>query len=142
MIDKLITIFTPQGINWRTNSAETLAAALSQPVALQPMTLTEFFGAVVQAGGAPSEIRKLWAYDQYVTLATDALTKGDLQGMAALIATMPVDLDAGTMQAIGAVVAAATVNVGGRQATWTAQQVTATLTAAGYTWTGTEWARA
>ena len=138
MIDKLITIYTPA--NWREQDAETLAAALSQPVGMTPMTLTEFFGAVVQAGGAPSEIRKLWAYDQYVTLATDALAKGDLEGMAALIATMPVDLDAGTQAAIGAVVAGATINAGRRSQAWTADEVTAALTQAGYAWTGTEWA--
>jgi hypothetical protein len=138
MIDKLITIYTPA--NWREQDAKTLAAALSEPVAMTPMTLVQFLGAVVQAGGNPVELGKLWAFDRYTDRADAALNAGDLHGMGGLIATMPVVLDAGTMAAIGAVVAGMTVNAGGRQAPWTVEEVTAALTQAGHTWTGKEWA--
>jgi hypothetical protein len=134
MFDEILKI-----THWYNKDAKTLATALSEPAAMTPMPFTTFFGAVVQSGGSPAEIRKLWAFDRYMQSAADAFEKGELQGVMALLATMPVDLDAGTMQAIGGVVAAMTVNAGGRQATWTAEEVTEALAEAGYTWKDGEW---
>ena len=139
MIDKLPTLFDD---NWRTRSAADIATALSAPATLQPMTREQFLGLAVQSGANPKELGKLWAFSEYMISVRDALEGGGLEGMTALIATMPIDLPAETLAAVNAAVAATTLNAGGTQEAFSEEGVTAALQADGYTWSGSEWVRA
>ena len=143
MIDKLIAIYTPQ--NWRTQSADTLAAALSQPVGMRPLVLTQFFGAVVQAGGNAEKLGELgdvWG-GRWLDRASEAIAAGDLEDVSGLLAALPAKaraaVGAAGLTAVGAVLGTATINAGGRAETFTAEEVTETLTEAGYTWNDSEW---
>ena len=130
-----------------TQDASALAATAMAPVALQPMTLEEFFAAVVAAGGAPAELAKLWAYQQYVIWANEALNAGDYARTMALLATMPQMLDEATQTAIAAVIAGAKITQGDMAARdmgmppveWGAAAIAAALDDAGYVWEAGRW---
>lgn len=130
-----------------TQDASALAATAMAPVALQPMTLEEFFAAVVAAGGAPAELAKLWAYQQYVIWANEALNAGDYARTMALLATMPQMLDEATQTAIAAVIAGATIiygdiaarSMGMPPVEWGAAAIAAALDDAGYAWASGQW---
>lgn len=143
-------IWRAGGSGWRSMSAAQLAAALNAPAALAPMTLEQFFAAVVGAGGVPSELAKFWPYQQYVIWVNEALNAGDYQRVMALLATMPVALDSATQTAVSTVMAAATLPAVAHYwpadaqdappVTVTAQDVSDALTAAGYVWSNGAWA--
>lgn len=142
-------IWRAGGSGWRSMSAAQLAAALNAPAALTPMTLEQFFAAVVAAGGAPGELAKLWAYQQYVIWANEALNAGDYARTMALLATMPETLNETTQGAITDVIAGAAqtavvkfwpVDAENAPVTpVTAQHVTTALTEAGFTWNDNQW---
>ena len=142
-------IWQAGGSGWRSMTGAQLAAALNAPAALTPMTLEQFFAAVVAAGGAPSELAKLWAYQQYVVWANDALNAGDYARTMALLATMPETLNEATQGAIAAVIAGVTqtavvkfwpVDEANAPVTpVTAEHVTTALAEAGFTWNGNQW---
>lgn len=68
------------------------------------ISLEQFFAAVVGAGGATSELAKLWPYQQFViSWANEGLNAGDYQRVLALLATIPVTLDEATQTAITSV---------------------------------------
>jgi hypothetical protein len=130
-------------------TAPQLAVALNAPAALAPMTLEQFFAAVVAAGGAPGELAKLWAYQQYVIWANEALNAGDYARTMALLATMPETLNEATQTAITTVISGAMLAavakfwpadaVDAPPAEVTSEDVTAALAAAGFGWDGTTW---
>lgn len=143
--------------SWRTGDAATLAAELMEPVALRPMSLLDLFQAATAAGADPAEFRPVWGFSEFVRRIEAALQDGDLAGMQALLATIPVDLSPGTLAAVQQVVGANTLTR--LQANWPefdeqgnpapetlaavdAAWVESTLTAAGYSWNGTQWVRA
>lgn len=142
-------IWQAGGAGWRSMTAAELAAALNAPKALAKMSLEQFFAAVVAAGGAPAELAKLWAYQQYVVWANEALNAGDYARTMALLATMPETLNEATQGAITAVIAGATqtavvkfwpVDEANAPVTpVTAEHVTTALTEAGFTWNGNQW---
>ena len=141
---------------WRSLGAATLAAAIVQPVALKPLDRKTLFGAVLQAGGKPAELRQLYGYSAYMTDIETALVNGDLAAAQGLLLLCPVDLGEATQYAIGAVLAANTlrlVDVVAAElsrpgapvtapAEITERDVTEALEAAGYVWDGSEWTRA
>lgn len=143
-------IWRAGGSGWRSMSAAQLAAALNAPAALTPMTLEQFFAAVVAQGGAPTELAKLWPFQQYIVWANEGLNAGDYARVMALLATIPVEMDGATQTAISAVVAAATLPAVAHfwpadaqdapPVTVTAQDVSDALTAAGYVWSNGAWA--
>lgn len=143
------TIFRAYPANeWRTVPAEPLAATTVQPAALRPMDRKTLFGAVVQAGGAVSDLRQLYGYAAYMDDVETALREGDLVAAHGLVALCPVDLGPATQAAIAAVLAANTLRaidvVAAEQrstapAQVTTEDVTAALGEAGYTWDGTHW---
>ena len=131
-----------------TQDASALAVAAASPVALQPMTLEQFFAAVVAAGGAPTELAKLWAYQQYVIWAHEALNAGDYARTMALLATTPQMLDEATQTAIAAVITSATITQGDmaardmgmpQVADWSAEAIADKLDDAGYAWEDGRW---
>lgn len=131
-----------------TQDASALAVAAASPVALQPMTLEQFFAAVVAAGGAPTELAKLWAYQQYVMWAHEALNAGDYARTMALLATTPQMLDEATQTAIAAVIAGAKITQGDmaardmgmpQVADWSAEAIADELDGAGYAWVSGQW---
>lgn len=137
---------------WRGMTAAELAAALNAPAALTPMSLEQFFAAVVGAGGNPSELAKLWPYQQYVIWANEALNAGDYTRTMALLATIPETLNETTQAAITAVIAGATMAA--VEKLWppdsedspvtpvTSEHVATALTDAGFSWSGEVWAPA
>jgi hypothetical protein len=143
MIERLDSIFSP--VNWQTQSADELATALSQPVAMTPMTLTQFFGASMQAGGNAEKLGELgdvWG-GRWLNRASEAIAAGDLEDVSGLLAALPAKaraaVGAAGLTAVGAVVASATINAGGRAEAFTAEEVTEALTEADYTWNDSEW---
>jgi hypothetical protein len=133
--------------------AAALAQAISQPVALRPMDRKSLFGAVLVAGGNPTELRQLYAYSAYMNDIETALGDGDLVAAQGLLLLCPIDLGPATQAAIGAVLAANTLRLVDVVAGETgeaapveidADDVTAALTDAGYVWDGdnSEWVRA
>lgn len=141
---------TPAWTNNRAGDAATLAAQLNAPAAITSITLLAYFQAAVGHGADPAEIGKLWPAQSLVDRAERTLAQGDLAGISAIVATLPgLGIDPSTVAAFQAVIAARTISAGakywneedGPLPEFTAAWVAETLTAAGYTWTGTEWAR-
>jgi len=143
---------------WASLDAAALAGLLNTPATMRPTTLTVFFQAVVGAGGSLADIDALGAKwgGRYIDRASQALADGDLAAMSVLLA-LALDISETTAGALQAAVAGFTLTAG--QANWpefdengdptgdppaefTAQWVTDTLTAAGYSWNGSQWVRA
>jgi hypothetical protein len=143
-------IWQAGGSTWRSMTAAELAATLNAPKALAKMTLEQFFAGCAAAGGDPSELAKLWPFQQYIVWANEGLNAGDYQRVMALLATIPVELNEATQTAISAVVTAATLPAVAHfwpadaqdapPVTVTAQDVSDALTAAGYVWSNGAWA--
>lgn len=144
-----------QSNEWRTITAQQIADGMSTDAAINPMSLVEFFGAIVQAGGDAEKLGELWdvAGGRFADRAETALMAGNLSGIGGLLATIPAAtktaLGAETLTAINTVIAANTISAGalywneedGDMPEFTADWVTATLTDAGYTWNGSQWVR-
>lgn len=142
---------------WVAMNSSSLAVELMKPATLRRMSLIDLFRYATGAGADPTEFRSLWAYGEFVQRMESALQDGDLAGVQALLATMPVDLTAGTLAAVQQVVAENTLSR--LRANWPdvvdaagnpapdppdvvdAAWVDATLTAAGYSWDGSQWVR-
>lgn len=137
---------------WRPQTAATLAAAITQPAALRPMSLMQLFTAAAQAGATVAEFSAVWQYSEFVRRVETALTTGDLAGATALLAVCPVQFGERTLAAIQVVLVANTLRLVDVVATEQSQlgapesvtdsDVTAALEAAGYVWDGSEWVRA
>jgi hypothetical protein len=143
---------------WRPQTAATLAAAITQPAALRPMSLMQLFTAAAQAGATVAEFSAVWQYSEFVQRVETALTDGDLAGAQALLAVCPVEFTPTTLGTLAAVLAANTLRLvdvvaaeqsrPGAVVTAPAQidadDVTAALTKAGYAWDDRngEWVRA
>lgn len=125
---------------WYKFPAADLASALSALATITPMSLVQFFGAVVAAGGDAEKLGELWdvAGGRWIDRAEIALQDGDLSAVNGLLATIPASVKASvgatTMTAVQTVVTGATLNAGGTQEAFTAEGVAAALTAAGYVW--------
>ena len=153
----------PSWANGRTGDAATLAAEANTPTTITPTTLTDFFGAVVAAvmaaGGTTEEavgaLRELWGVNGFIDRAEAAMVDGNRTGLLALLDVMPTPtqtaMGAATLAAIQTVIDGLTLTAGAAlwnnedgemPETFTAAWVTQTLTAAGYVWNGTAWARA
>lgn len=133
---------------WRQTSAAALAATVTQPAALRPMDRKTLFGAVMTAGGVATDLRQLYAYSAYMEDVETTLRDGDLMAAQGLVALCPVDLSPATQQAIDMVLAANTLRMvdlvaleqhDTAPAQVTAEDVTAALGEAGYTWDGIHW---
>ena len=154
-----IVIFRVWGAGeWRSMDADGLAAGLMADAALRPTTLTVFFQAAVGAGAdlaALDALGEKWS-GRFVDRAGQALVDGDLAGFSVLLALAGPGLDETTAGALQAAMAGFTLSAG--QANWpefdengapageppaefTAQWVAETLTAAGYSWIGSQWVR-
>lgn len=135
LISDLAAIYTPA--NWRESDADALAAKLNEPVSLRPMTLVQFFAAVVQAGGDARQLAPLWSMSAIINATTTALASGDLAAMQAILLTLPIDVDTATATALQSVVSANTLthaSANGIASPVTAEAVTEWMTAAGWTW--------
>lgn len=141
---------------WRSMTAQQIADDLNAPAAVTPLTLEQFFGAILLAGGDAEKLGELWEVSggRWVDRAETALLAGNLAGIQGLLATLPAAaraaVGAETLAVIGTVIGAATLSAGakywspedGPVPEFTADWVAATLTAAGYKWSGTAWTRA
>ena len=148
MIYLLDTILPGQ---WATMTDAQLAEELNKPAMLRPMTLEQFFGIVVAAGGDPAALGEIWNVGggRFVDRAEASLLAGDLSGVSALIATIPTgvqaDIGGTTMAAIQAVIGAASLStwrakVAGPNADpATAEAVAEVMAVRGWTWDGTAW---
>lgn len=143
--------------NWPQLTADGIASGMNTASALRPTTLTAFFQAAVGAGAdlaALDALGEKWG-GRFVDRAGQALVDGDLAGMSVLL-TLATGLDETTAGALQAATAAFTLTAG--QAAWpefdeegnpsdpppdefTAEWVEETLTAAGYSWNGSQWVR-
>ncbi len=147
----------PSWIDNRSGDAATLAAEANTPASIRHMELKTFFGAIIGAadeadrGTVAGELRPLMKEKATVDMVVSSITNGDLVGLQAILMLLSGDFAAPTQAAINAVVEANTITAGALNwneddgecpAEFTAEWVTATLTEAGYTWTGTTWARA
>lgn len=144
-----------QSNEWRTITAQQIADGMSTDAAINPMSLVEFFGAIVQAGGDAEKLGELWnvAGGRFADRAETALSAGDLAAISGLVATIPAASKAAigteTMTAIQTVIGANTISAGakfwneedGEIPTFDATWVEATLTEAGYVWNGSAWVR-
>ena len=141
---------------WSTDPATTLADRLNTPTKLAKMTLLDLFQGAVANGADPAELAKLWPLGRYIDRFEAGLSVGDLAGVQALLATIPVSLAPGTLAAVAAVVTANTLSTG--RANWpefdnggnptgdppetfTAEWVTDALGAAGFVWGAGQWGR-
>lgn len=139
------------------DDAATIAAELNTAAALRPLTLLSLFQAAVAQGADPAELAKVWPVSEFVQRFEATIADGDLAGAQAMLATIPVALDPATLAAVQAVITANTLTAGQANwpefdeqgnptgdppATFDAAWVESTLTAAGYTWNGTQWVRA
>ncbi len=141
----------PSWADNRSGDAATLATEANTPAVIRPLPLVAFFQLAVLAGADPAELGKMWPASALVDRAEMALKNGDLAGISAIIATLPgLGIAPATLTALGAVVAERRVSAGALNwndedgecpETFTAEWVTADLTAKGYTWNGTAWVR-
>jgi hypothetical protein len=137
---------------WKTKTAETLAAEISAPAALVKFAnLTSFFGALVAAGADAADLKAAWAFSQFIQRFEEALQAGSLGAVQALVATIPFELSAASAQALNDLIAANTLRlidvVAAEQGepapeSVSAADVTAALTEAGWAWDGESWVRA
>ena len=147
----------PSWADNRTGDAATLATEANTPAAIRKMELKDLFGAIIGAanpadrGAVAGQLRPLMKEKATVDMVVASITDGDLVGLQAILMLLAADFTAPTQAAINAVVAANTITAGAMfwndddgemPETFTAAWVTETLEAGGYTWTGTEWARA
>ncbi len=142
---------------WRTMTGAEIADGMNTPAAIRTMELKDLFGAIIGAADTADratvagELRPLMKEKATVDMVVSSITNGDLVGLQAILMLLAGDFTAPTQAAINAVVAANTITAGAKfwndedgeiPDPFTAEWVTATLTAAGYTWNGTAWARA
>lgn len=142
---------------WRALDAAGNVMLLNAPARLRRMTVLQLFQAAVEGGADPAEFRALWQYGEFIKRMEAGLQNGDLAGVHALLATIPVELSEGTLAAVELVIATNTLTAG--QANWpevdadgnpageppeefTAEWVEGTLAEAGYVWDGNQWIRA
>lgn len=143
-------IFRVWGANeWRVMTAAEIAEGLNAPSALRPLSLLAFFQAAVEAGAEASELAKLWPMERYVDRFEAGLGDGDLAGVGALLATMPVALAGGTLAAIQTAVGSNAIGAGaahwesvdGAIPAFTTEWVAGALATAGWGWNGSQWTR-
>lgn len=152
-----MSIFRVYGAGqWATMTSAEIADGMNQPAAIRRMELKELFGAIIGAAAeadratVAGELRPLMKESATVDMVVSSITNGDLVGLQSILMLLAADFTAPTQAAINAVVADNTITAGALN--WneedgempdpfTAEWVTATLTDAGYTWTGTQWAR-
>ncbi len=142
---------------WRTMTGAEIADGMNQSASIRKMELKDLFGAIIFAADeadratVAGELRPLMKEKATVDMVVSSITNGDLVGLQAILMLLAGDFAAPTQAAINAVVEANTITAGALNwneddgecpAEFTAEWVTATLTEAGYTWTGTTWARA
>ena len=153
-----MSIFQVYGANeWRTMTGAEIADGMNQPAAIRTMELKDLFAAIIGAADVADratvagELRPLMKESATVDMVVASITNGDLVGLQSILMLLAGDFTAPTNVAINAVVAANTITAGALN--WndedgecpdpfTADWVNATLVQAGYTWTGTQWARA
>jgi hypothetical protein len=146
----------PSWRNGRTGDAATLATEANTPAAITPIPLADFLGLCVQAGADPEKLGELWEVSggRWVDRAEITLKAGRLGDIQGLLATLPASakaaVGADVLAAIQGVIADLTLTAGAAAwneedgdppETFTAEWVTATLTAAGYVWSGSAWVR-
>jgi hypothetical protein len=73
---------------------------------MRVMSLMQLFAEGTGAGADVVELRKLWAFGQYVDRVEDVLSNGDLPGLMAMLATVPIALSEVTTGALLAVIGA------------------------------------
>ncbi len=143
---------------WRTMTGAEIADGMNTPAAIRTMELKDLFGAIIGAadtadrGTVAGEIRPLMKEKATIDMVVNAITDGDLVGLQSILMLLAGDFSAPTQAAINAVVADNTIKAGAKfhdveedgplVDEYTAEWVTNWLTVRGYTWTGTEWARA
>ncbi len=145
----------PSWIDNRSGDAATLAAEANTPASIRKMELKDLFAAIIGAADeadratVAGQLRPLMKEKATVDMVVASITNGDLVGLQSILMLLAGDFTAPTQAAINAVVAANTLTAAQVHAgedeeipdPVTAEWVTATLTAAGYTWNGTAWVR-
>ncbi len=94
------------GSNYASCTSADLAAAISAPSALKPLSLLQFFTAAVSLGADPTEFRAIWQYQEFVRRAEESLVNGDLLAVQTLLAICPLSFSAKALAALNAVITA------------------------------------
>jgi hypothetical protein len=96
------------GPNWPETSSTDLATAITEAYRLNPLSILEFFQAIIAAGGAQAELAPLYGYQKLIEHLERALANGDLAAVQVCVG-LAADLESlsqETTDAIEAVIAA------------------------------------